>query len=411
MTTTPFDHRLAQVTFTLIDADGRPLPDHDVVVEQRSHAFGFGTIGFDFVPPGDEPGAQEIPRTADLWLDVFNTATLPFYWGLFEPQRGRPRTRQLRQAAQWFTEHGCRVKGHPLVWHTLTADWLRDLPTDEVETAVRERIRREVTGFADVIQAWDVVNEAVIMPKFVNEPHRNAITRLAAERGRIATVQFAFAEARAAGPTATLLLNDFDMSEAYERLIEGVLGAGVQVDAIGLQSHMHQGYWGEERTLATVDRFARFGLPIHMTETTLVSGDLMPPHIEDLNDYQVPSWPTTAEGEQRQAGEMVRHYRALLSHPSVQAVTYWGWLDEGAWLGAPSGFIRTDGTPKPAYEALRNLVKGECWLAPTSLRTDPYGRLEVRGFPGDYQLSSAAGATSFTVGASASDVHLRLEGA
>ena len=41
------------------------------------------------------------------------------------------------------------------------------------------------------------------------------------------------------------------MSTAYECLIEGVLEAGIQVDAIGLQSHMHQGYWGEEKTLAS----------------------------------------------------------------------------------------------------------------------------------------------------------------
>lgn len=445
---TPFDHRIGRTALTVIDLDGRPLPDREVVVEQRSHAFSFGNIGFDFVPafvpgsvsasvpgsvsasvsagdesleadessgPDESPGPDEnpgsIPRTADLWLDLFNTATLPFYWGLFEPQRGHPHTERLHRAARWFTEHGCRVKGHPLVWHTLTADWLRELPSDEVEAAVRARIRREVTGFADVIQTWDVLNEAVIMPEFRNEPHRNAITRLAAERGRVATVQLAFAEARAAGPAATLLLNDFDMSPAYERVIEDVLAAGVPVDAIGLQSHMHQGYWGEDRTLETVERFARFGLPIHMTETTLVSGDLMPSHIEDLNDYQVPSWPSTPEGEQRQADEIVRHYRALLSHPAVQAITYWGWLDEGAWLGAPSGFVRTDGTPKPAYEALRNLVKGECWLPPTSLRTDAYGRLEVRGFPGDYHLSCADRAASFTVGASATDVLLRLEGA
>ena len=30
---------------------------------------------------------------------------------------------------------------------------------------------------------------------------------------------------------------------------------------------MHQGYWGEEKTLDVLERFARFGLPIHFTET------------------------------------------------------------------------------------------------------------------------------------------------
>ena len=56
----------------------------------------------------------------------------------------------------------------------------------------------------------------------------------------------------------------------------------------------------------------------------IVSGHLIPAEIEDLNDYQIPNWPTTPEGEERQAEEIVRHYRSLVSHPAVQAINYWG---------------------------------------------------------------------------------------
>ena len=48
--------------------------------------------------------------------------------------------------------------------------------------------------------------------------------------------------------------------------------AGVRIDVIGIQSHMHQGYWGREKTLAVLERFERFHLPIHFTENTLLSG-------------------------------------------------------------------------------------------------------------------------------------------
>ena len=38
-----------------------------------------------------------------------------------------------------------------------------------------------------------------------------------------------------------------------------------------IQSHMHQGYWGVDKTLEILERFS--GLtPIHFTEVTLVSG-------------------------------------------------------------------------------------------------------------------------------------------
>jgi GH35 family endo-1,4-beta-xylanase len=371
-------HRTADATVT-VTADGAPLAGREVVVAQRSHTFGFGCTGFEF-------GDADEPVVSERWLDLFNFATLPFYWGRFESVRGQPDTERLRRMAQWFADRGCLVKGHPLAWHTVTADWLMDLPNADIAREQVARIRREVSGFAGLIDMWDVINEVVIMPIF--DKYDNGITRICRELGRIPMVRMVFEAAREANPHATLLLNDFDMSAAYECLIEGVLEAGITIDALGLQSHMHQGYWGEEKTLGILDRFSRYGLPIHFTETTIVSGDLMPAEIVDLNDFQVAEWPTTPDGEARQADEIVRHYRTLLSHPSVEATTYWG-ISDGGWLGAPGGFLRTDGTPKPSFEALHALVKGDWWLKPTTMGTDDQGRLRFTGFLGNYEISTA----------------------
>ncbi|WP_347877728.1 endo-1,4-beta-xylanase [Salinibacterium sp. ZJ77] len=291
------------------------------------------------------------------------------------------------------------------MWHTVKAAWMDPLPLDEVERLVIDRVRRDVTAFRGLIGAWDVVNEAVIMPVFENEPDGvpNAITKLARAKGRIPLIRDAFEAARASDPSARLLINDFDLSTAYECLIEGLLEAGVPIDAIGLQTHMHQGYWGEETMLTMVDRFARYGLPLHLTENTLLSGELMPSHIVDLNDYQPTSWPSTEDGEARQADEIVRHYRSLVEHPSVQAITYWGIADRGAWLGAPAGLLRPDGSRKPAFEALRELVRGEWWLPPTRARTDADGRLTVSGFLGDYRVSAAGASAAFAIERAGSD--------
>ncbi|MFD6755403.1 endo-1,4-beta-xylanase [Micromonospora gifhornensis] len=401
-------HRTGKITLTVRGPGRQPLAEQAVTLAQRRHAFAFGNIGFDFVdlvggpdPENAQPfggtDSSDLDRLADLWLGLFNTATLPFYWGSYEPRRGAPDTERLTKTARWLADRGVTVKGHPLVWHTVQPPWLLGLDLDEVEALQRARIRDLVGGFAGLIDTWDAINEAVIMPVFVNGD--NAITDLARARGRIHMVRMAFEEARAANPTATLVLNDFDLSSAYECLIEGVLEAGVRIDAIGLQTHMHQGYRGEEYMHEMLDRFARYGLPLHLTETTLVSGHLMPAEIEDLNDYQIPQWPSTPDGEARQAEEIVRHYRSLLAHPAVESVNYWGLTDRGAWLGAPAGLVRADGSRKPAYDALEALIKGEWWLPPTPMRTDADGRITVEGFLGDYTVSAGEHRAHFTLDA------------
>jgi GH35 family endo-1,4-beta-xylanase len=380
-------NRTADATVT-VSAGGAPLANREVVVAQTDHKFLFGSTGFDFIPlaNGELLGAEKdrMELLAGEWLALFNFATLPFYWGRFEPERGKPDTKRVLKTAKWFAARRVALKGHPLCWHTTQPDWLLPLSNEAILEAQKARTRREVTDFRGVIDTWDAINEAVIMPVFENG--ENGITRICRANGRIATVRMAFETAREANSKAFLLLNDFDMSAAFECLIEGVLEAGIKIDALGLQSHMHQGYWGEDKTLKIIDGFARYGLPIHFTETTILSGHLMPPEIVDLNDYQIPEWPTTPDGEARQADEIVRHYKTLLSQPSVEAMTYWD-LTDLAWLGAPAGLVRRDFSPKPSYDAMHALIKGEWWLPPTKMATDADGRLRFSGFLGGYEVS------------------------
>lgn len=390
-----------KMTFSIqtLQSDHSPLKSEVLTLAQTRHKFLFGTAAFDTLPLANHEweGSElenGLVRTEKM-LALCNAATLPFYWSRYEPVRGQPTTNKMLNAARWCKENNLVMKGHPLCWHTLTADWLREMAPRDVLTEQIRRIQRDVIDFQGLVDMWDVINEPVIMPVFTK--YENGITRLCRQMGRINLIRTLFETTRAANPSAILLINDFDTSTAYDILIEGCLMAGIQFDAIGIQSHMHQGWWGVEKTMEILDRFGRFGIPLHFTETTLVSGNLMPPEIVDLNDYQVSHWPSTPDGEERQAREVITHYKTLFNHPLVESITWWD-LTDGYWLNAPSGLLRKDGTSKPAYDELLKLVKGEWWLAPTEVRTDDSGVIHYSGYPGEYEISYRDRQYRFEVG-------------
>ena len=389
-----YSHRKGTKTVRFTHKDGAPVKDAAVRVRQTRHEFLFGCAAFDAIRAANGEADAAVEAKIGKALELFNFITLPFYWGRFEPERGRPDTERLKKAAAWLKERGCAVKGHPLCWHTVTAQWLLGMPVQDILDVQLARIRRDVSDFAGLIDMWDVINELVIMPVF--DKYDNGITQICREYGRIGLAKRVFAQARESNPGALLLINDFNMSESYDILLEGLLEAGLPIDAIGLQSHMHQGCWSCEKTDEILQRFSKFGLPIHFTEINMVSGRLMPPDIEDLNDYQVKEWPSTPEGEQRQAEAAAAFYKQLFAHPLVKAITWWN-FEDGGWLNAPAGLVTAEGREKPAYRSIYNLVNGE-WRTPeTTVKTGGDGMAEVTGFKGRYTAEFDGGSMEFDI--------------
>ena len=382
-------HRKVSKVLKITDADNNPISNEKVHVSLKNHEFLFGCGAFEAIPfvnmPDDgNPWKKLVTEGMDKWLDVFNYGTLPFYWGNYEREEGKTDEHLLLPTAKFLQSKGVKVKGHPLCWHTVCANWLMQYDNATILKKQLERIDREVGTYKGVIDMWDVINEVVIMPIF--DKYDNAITRICKEKGRVGLIKQVFDEAHSINPGATLLLNDFNTSISYEILIDGCLSAGVPISAIGIQSHQHQGYWGKEKIEEVLERYSHFGLPIHFTENTILSGSLVPEYIEDLNDWQVEEWPSTPEGEERQCKELEEMYRMLFAHPLVEAITTWDFRD-GAWLKAPSGIIRKDGTVKPAYDMLKNLIHKE-WSTDETLTTDENGFVRLDAFKGEYIIEA-----------------------
>ena len=391
-----YSHRISTRKVKLTDANGAPIAGRELSANQKRHEFLFGAAFFELVPylAGKLPPerAQLVAQDFEKLKAVFNQTTMAFYLGRYEPEEGKPNFEDTMRAAKAFRENGFTVKGHPLCWYAGGENWLLQYPIEVMLEKQLARIRREVSSYRGVIDTWDVINEVVITPK-VSSMEAFNFTDSAAEHlynylGPIGLVKSVFDAAYGENPEGTFLINDYITNTSYSDLIEESLAAGAKINTIGIQSHQHQGYWGDEKLYEVLERFSKFGLPIHFTENTLTSGHLMPAEIEMINTYSPEHWPTEPRFEERQVRDTEHMTRILFSTPSVEAITTWNFQDRGAWLHAPAGWLRADGSEKPVYTRMKEIIKSEWMTNNLTLVTDENGEAELSGFRGDYEIKT-----------------------
>jgi GH35 family endo-1,4-beta-xylanase len=373
-------YRKGMLTIKVVDASGHPLSGATVKITQTRHAFLFGANFFGLNP--SDTSLLQLAYQKDF-IDLLNYATLPFYWGSFEPQQGYPRYTQLEAMANWCRAHGLTLKGHPLIYQQAWPIWA---PND-ADTAVpllKARVFDIISHFKDQIHFWDILNEANGAADF---SPANGESKWVKRDGPVQVVGTALdwarqAQAGSGNPAETFLYNDYETGRANVDLLTKLQSAGKLPDVIGIQSHMHSGPWSLAHVWEVCQTFSRFGRPIHFTETTVLSG---PKRLHQPNDSVAIDWNTTPHDEAPQAEYVTQFYRLLFSHPAVRAITWWDLSDHNAWMGAPAGLVRKDMSPKPGYTRLMDLIHHQWWTRVEG-RTDDQGTLTHRVFYGDYKI-------------------------
>jgi endo-1,4-beta-xylanase len=367
-------HRMGDGVIILRDSRGNPVSRARIKLEQTRHDFLFGCNFFMFGRNGD---ADREEKYRQQFAALLNYCTLGFYWAAYEPERGKPNYAYTDEVVEWCTQHGIACKGHPLVWDHPAGSppWLPD-DEKEIERLSMARVREIIARFKGRIDIWDVVNEATHLPEGTNKTKMAAWGKALGPRDYVSRH---LRVAREANPAATLLVNDYRIDPPYLRILEGQRDHGKFLfDTVGVQSHMHGGVWPLQKVWDTCDTYAKLGLPIHFTETTIVSGP---------RQGQDRSWgQTTPEGEAKQAEQTAKFYTALFAHPAVQAITWWDFSDHGAWQRAPAGWLRSDESPKPVYERLLSLIKGEWWTK-TEGQPNALGVFATRAFHGLHRVT------------------------
>lgn len=264
-------------------------------------------------------------------------------WGLVEPTRGRYEWAEADRLVRFARAHHQVVRGHTLVWHNQLPEWVTagTWTRAQLRGILRKHVTDQVTHFKGQISAWDVVNEAF------NEDGtlRDSLWLQKLGPGYIAD---AFRWAHRADPKAVLYYNDYNLegigpkSDAVYRLVRQLRREGVPVQGVGLQTHLDTLYDFPEKMQFNMERFARLGVDVAITEA----------------DVRIPLPVSPTEGL-AQVADYSQTMQACLAVPRCVSYTVWGFGDAYSWVpavfdGEGSADIFDENlAPKPAYYALQ----------------------------------------------------------
>ena len=369
--------RKGTVVINVVDDSDTVIPNALVSCHQMRHAFLFGCNIYAFNSTGSEE-ENEVYR--NRFAELFNFATLGFYWRGYEREQGKPNYAGTEEVLSWCEQRGIVAKGHPLIWSNESGipAWLPNEPDERMKLA-KQRVSEIVGRFKNRIDIWDVVNEPIHMRAF-SDTTGNTYIR-APVKMLVGYVDDALRWANEANPEATFIVNEFnimskaDSADRFYTLMETLRGRNAPFKAIGMQAH-------EPRTdrfplanvLNTLNRFAKLGVPVHITEYSPTS-DGQP----ITGYYRSGTW---TEAEQAQYAKAF--YKACFSHPAVKAITWWDLCDRRSWLKG-GGMLREDLTPKPVYSTIKRLIHEE-WHTQIEGKTDANGKIRFPAFAGDYEI-------------------------
>ncbi len=257
------------------------------------------------------------------------------------PERKRYVFKGADEIVAFAQRHRLRVRGHTLVWHRDTPEWVENLSSrSAARTALREHIRTVMGRYRGKVAQWDVVNEAFDTDGSLrSSPWRRALGE--------DYVALAFRYAAEADPAAELFYNDFSIettetaegrakTRAVLRLVADLRSRSIRIDGIGLEAHADYTYPGTAAGFeANLRRFGEQGLTTEITE------------------LDIPG----SRGPQAQADRYAEIGAACARVPTCTGVTTWGVHDGSTWrAGEKPLLFDAQLRPKSALAALRTAI-------------------------------------------------------
>jgi endo-1,4-beta-xylanase len=268
------------------------------------------------------------------------TPGLEAKWPAVEPTEGGFNFAPLDAMVHFADQNGLRLHMHNLIWAVGLPRWtVAALQAGNGAPVMARHIATEVGRYRGRVDSWDVINE-LVDPRWPSaaEGICNTPWRLALGAD---FVPRALREARAADPTARLLINDDDLEydapdrekkrNIYLRLIEAWVRQGVPLTGFGLEAHIKP--WlpiAELQYRRFLHELAGFGLSLYVTEL-------------DICDRALPA--DIAARDAAVAACAKNYLDLVLDEPAVRTVITWGLSDRATWMLRDPAGMRPDGLP------------------------------------------------------------------
>lgn len=385
-------YRKGNINLKITDKDGKEVTGAKVSFKQKTHEFQFGANCFLLDELSDN---EKNEKYKEYFKELFNTATVPFYWRDLEPEQGKPRyakdsVKVYRRPApdlclEWCEKNGITPKAHCVVYEGWQPLWLPNDVT-EIKKLYEKRFVELSERYKDRIKSWEVINETLCRcpSLFANQPDY---------------VSWSLKMSEKYFPNNELIINEYSrvidlpvnaVRNPYYLLIKDCLNEGLRIDTVGLQYHMF--YQKEEYAqkaeqnydllylYALYDRLSEFNKPLQVTEVT------------------IPCYSSEKEAEELQADIVEMLYKVWFSQRNMESVFYWNLVDGYAAFGGEGtndgenyfrgGLVRHDFTKKPAYYRIYDLIHKQ-WQSEGKTET-VNGKATFRGFYGKYKVTVEA---------------------
>lgn len=249
--------------------------------------------------------------------------------------------------ADFARQHGMKMTGHALLWHQRTPDWMLAGATatdaaslELVKSRLKAHIEAVIDRYADVVDNWDVVNEAISDDPAKEYRDGTEDSKWFEAFGSEEYIYWAYKfakdalEAKSPGSSAgKLYYNEYVATTKADKILKMLAWLkdtkGIQIDGVGFQSHETM-TWPSTTDLQTaIDKFKAAGYKVKISELDItVYGDY-----STGSFVASPAVMLTPDLEARQAkrfGDLFALYRK--NKEQITSVTFWGVSDDQTWL-------------------------------------------------------------------------------